>query len=263
MPDEAESESRSEPAQTWRRRSVRIFGTVLLVAGAAIVAWTLLVWQWQEPFTSLYTKLKQHQLAASYERQVADFIPRPAPPPKAKRRPSAAQVRAAELAALRLTAGRYRVHARVGAAIGRIRVPRLSLNMILVNGTDHDSLKRGPGRDLHSYMPGEGQLVYVAGHRTTYLAPFAKIDELRRGDPVTIETPYATFRYRITRHIIVKADAIHVLRSPGYELLALQACHPRFFATHRYIAYAIPVRVIPRGGRPLTFNSHESFRTIG
>jgi sortase A len=130
--------------------------------------------------------------------------------------------------------------------------------MILVNGTDHDSLKRGPGRDIHAYMPGEGQLVYIAGHRTTYLAPFAHIDALRPGDPVTIETPYATFFYRITRHVIVKANALWVLRSPGYEVLALQACHPRFFATHRYIAYARPVRIVPHGARPIVIGRQHA-----
>jgi sortase A len=239
-------------ARPWRRRFLRALGTALLASGLGLVAWTLIVWQWQEPFTSLYTTMKQHQLAESYERQVADFIPRTAiTKRKAKKAPSAAS----QLAALRTTAGRYRLRAGKGQAIGRLRVPRLGVNMILVNGTDTQTLKRGPGRDPHTYMPGEGELVYVAGHRTTYKAPFARIDKLKPGDPVTIETPYATFRYRITRHVIVKANAIHVLRSPGYELLALQACHPRFFATHRYIAYAIPVRVIPRGGRPLNVGS--------
>src|SRR5437867_8734757 len=106
MRDEAEPESGSSPSRVWRRRGLRILGTALLVAGVGIVAWTLLVWQWQEPFTSLYTKLKQHQLAESYERQVADFIPQPVPRLKATRRPSAALLRAAELSALRLTAAR-------------------------------------------------------------------------------------------------------------------------------------------------------------
>jgi sortase A len=100
-------------------------------------------------------------------------------------------------------------------------------------------------------MPGKGELVCIAGHRTTYLAPFAHIEALRRGDPLSIQTPYATFEYRIVRHVIVPSDALYVLRSQGSELLALQACHPRFLATHRYIAYAKPVRVTPRGGRPL------------
>jgi sortase A len=122
--------------------------------------------------------------------------------------------------------------------------------MLLVNGTDEASLKKGPGRYLGDFMPGQGQLVYIAGHRTTYLAPFSHIDALRPGDEVTIEMPYATFVYRVTGHRIVVSTDLAVLKSPGHELLELQACHPRFFATHRYIAYALPVEVIPRGGRP-------------
>ena len=64
----------------------------------------------------------------------------------------------------------------MGQAIGRIIIPRLGLNMVLVNGTDEASLERGPGRDLRSYMPGQNRLVYIAGHRTTFLAPFSHIN---------------------------------------------------------------------------------------
>jgi sortase A len=117
--------------------------------------------------------------------------------------------------------------------------------MIFLDGTDESSLEKGPGRDLQTYMPGENRLVYIAGHRTTFLAPFSEINELRAGDKITLELPYATFVYRVTHHIIVLADDEAVLRSGHSELLALQACHPRFFATHRYIVYAKPVEVIP------------------
>jgi sortase A len=120
--------------------------------------------------------------------------------------------------------------------------------MILANGTDHNSLTKGPGRDRRTYMPGEGQLVYIAGHRTTYLAPFAHIERLRSGDAVTLDVPYATFRYRVFKHRIVGAHEMSVLRSHGVEVVELQACHPRFFASQRYIAYARLVRVEPRGG---------------
>ena len=102
--------------------------------------------------------------------------------------------------------------------------------MIVVNGTDEGSLRRGPGRDLRTYMPGQNRLVYIAGHRTTYLAPFSHIEDIQSGDPITLKMPYATFNYRAVRHVIVRADDLAVLRSPRHELLALQACHPRFFA---------------------------------
>jgi sortase A len=126
----------------------------------------------------------------------------------------------------------------------------MGVNMLLVNGTDHETLKKGPGRDLRTFMPGENRLVYIAGHRTTYLAPFSHIDRLRAGDRVTIEVPYGTFIYTVTRHRIVKSTDLSVLRSPRHELVELQACHPRFFATHRYIAYARLLRVEPRGAKP-------------
>ena len=222
------------------RRLSRIAGTILVVAGLGMLAWVLVVWRWQDPFTALYTHWKQHQLSQTYERRFSQYEP--------------AQLRRNEVSISARTkviareARLYRIQSGRGQAIGRIRVPRLQLNMILVNGTDHSSLTKGPGRDRRTYMPGEGQLVYIAGHRTTYLAPFAHIERLQSGDAVTLEVPYATFRYRVFKHRIVGAHEMSVLRSHGVEVVELQACHPRFFATQRYIAYARLVRVEPRGG---------------
>ena len=223
------------------RRSVRILGTALAVTGVLALIWVAVVWRWQDPFTALYTHWKQHQLARSYERRFAAYQP--------LRGLDRGATIAERLRTIAREARAYRLESHRGEAIGRIRVPRLGLNMILVNGTDHDSLKKGPGRDLRTYMPGEGQLIYIAGHRTTYLAPFAHIDSLRRGDWVILEVPYATFKYRIFRHVIVPSDDLAALKSHGREVVALQACHPRFFASHRYIAYGRLARVEPRGGQ--------------
>jgi sortase A len=220
------------------RRWVRVLGSVLVVAGVLTLVWAVVVWQWQDPFTALYTKWRQHQLTSQYEKRARTY----AAPPVAQ------TSTAAERKAIAREARRYRLASRRGQAIGRIRVPRMGVNMILVNGTDHDTLKKGPGRDERTFMPGENRLVYIAGHRTTYLAPFSHIDSLRAGDKVTLEVPYATFVYAVTRHRIVQATDLSVLRSPRYEVVELQACHPRFFATHRYIAYAKLIRVEPRGG---------------
>ena len=220
------------------RRLLRALGTLMIVAGIATLGWAVVVWRWEDPVTSLYTAYKQRGLADSYERRLESFRP-----PTAERGASLVAVRRQ----VAQQARRYRRGARRGEAIARLEIPRLGLSVVVVNGTDTESLKRGPGRYPGSYMPGEGELVYVAGHRTTYGAPFSKIDALRPGDRVTVQLPYATFEYRISGYRIVPADRISVLRSSGRELLALQACHPRFFATQRYIAYARPVRVIPRG----------------
>jgi sortase A len=221
------------------RRALRILGTVLAVAGALMLIWALVVWQWQDPFTALYTKWKQHELTSQYDERVQSF-----------EGSISTTSLAAERASIARAARRYRVSSKSGQAIGRLRIPHMALNMIFVNGTDHETLKKGPGRDLRTFMPGENRLVYIAGHRTTYLAPFSHIDSLRAGDRVTIEVPYGTFIYSVTRHRIVVATDLSVLRSPRHELLELQACHPRFFASHRYIAYARLIRVEPRGAMP-------------
>ena len=221
------------------RRALRVSGTVLLVVGALMLVWVVVVWRWQDPFTALYTHWKQHQLAHSYQKRFDAY--RPA-------HTSEASVESA-MRTIEREARRYRLESKRGQAIGRIKVPRLGLNMILVNGTDDATLRKGPGRDLRTYMPGEGQLVYIAGHRTTYLAPFAQIQNMRVGDYVMLEVPYGNFRYRVFRKHIVPADDLAVLQSQGREQVILQACHPRFFATNRYLVYARLTQVEPRGGR--------------
>jgi sortase A len=231
-------------------RAARITGTVLIVGGLCAIGWVLLVWQWQDPFTALYTKYEQHKLASSFAHRFADYQAPRAPSRPVSPGSGSPTAVAAERARVTVAAAAYRRTLREGEPVGRMTVPRLGLKAIVVNGTSHDDLTKGPGRELHTHMPGEGELVYVAGHRTTYLAPFAHIDKLRRGDRVTFVLPYATFDYEITGHRVVAADDLAALRSHHREVLALQACHPRFFATHRWIAYAKLVRVAPRTGEP-------------
>jgi sortase A len=227
------------------RRAARITGTLMIVVGLCSIAWALVVWQWQDPFTAAYTKYQQHKLASTFAHEFADYRP-----PDTSREPSSSAPKKTDRALIAAAARAYRLSLHEGKPVGRMRVPRLGLKTIVVNGTGHDDLTKGPGRELHTFMPGENELVYVAGHRTTYLAPFAKIDQLKPGDPVTFELPYGTFHYEITGHRIVGAHDLAVLRSRHHEVLVLQACHPRFFATHRYLAYARLVRVEPRNGQP-------------
>jgi sortase A len=224
------------------RRFARISGIVLATLGALALVWVVVVWRWQDPFTGLYTRWEQHKLAQQLQHELAT-----SPGPKFARNESLA----AEARAIELAATRFRHDAGVGQAIGRIVVTRLGLNMVLVNGTDEASLERGPGRDLRSYMPGQNRLVYIAGHRTTFLAPFSNINQMRPGDLIRLEMPYGTFVYRVFGHRIVPADDLSVLKSPRHELLVLQACNPRFFATQRYLVDARLASVEPRSGRNL------------
>jgi len=216
------------------RRLARIAGTLMIVAGVGAIAWAFTVWKWEDPLTATLNYFDQRQLAQSFDRQLQEGRPTG----------TAARVAGGRTTVPR-SAVQWRRIVKRGDAVARLRIPRLGLTTIVVNGTDHDSLKRGPGRYAGSAMPGEGELVYLAGHRTTYGAPFSRIDKLRKGDRVFLELPYGAFEYAITGHRIVAATQTSVLESKGLEQLALQACHPRFFATQRYIAYAKPVRVSP------------------
>ena len=223
------------------RRSTRIAGTLLMAAGVLTIAWVIVVWRWEDPFTAIYTHIEQGHLAHAYDRQVSVYRPRLA---------SGGLVSVEHQVAAEARA--YGRTLRVGEAVGRIRIGRVGLNMVVVEGTDHATLKKGPGHYRASGLPGEGHLIYIAGHRTTYLAPFAYINNIRVGDAVTLEVPYGTFTYRVLRHYVVADGAVGVLRDDGHELLRLQACHPRFFASHRYLVDAKLISVAPRGGSSYT-----------
>jgi sortase A len=222
------------------RRVARITGTLMMVVGVLTLAWAVVVWRWEDPFTALYTHWQQDKLATRLDHEFATYHPT-----RVDRTDLAAERRAVST-----DARTFRRTAKTGQAIGRIVIGRIGLKMVLVNGTDEATLKKGPGRDPRSYMPGQNRLVYIAGHRTTYLAPFSHIDSIRDGDFIRLEMPYATFVYRAFMHRVVTASDMSVLRSPMHEVLELQACHPRFFATHRYIVYAKLMSVLPRGGVP-------------
>jgi sortase A len=142
------------------RRFARLLGTLLIVGGVATLAWALVVWRWEDPFTIIYTAYEQRELSDGLERRIEGW------------RESGATTVA--------DARRSREAIRRGEAIGRLVVPRLDLRMVVVYGTDTRSLKRGPGLDPRTFLPGQGRLVYIAGHRTTYAAPFSHIDTLRR-----------------------------------------------------------------------------------
>ena len=220
------------------RLAGRILGLLLIVAGALTLTWVVVVWQWQDPFTAIYTHFQQNRLSHTYERRVQAYHPTP--------------TRGKDLAAVQVEiaaeARAYRRTLHTGDPVGRLQIGRIGLRMVVVQGTDHETLKKGPGHYEPSAVPGEGHLIYIAGHRTTYLAPFARINDIKVGDYITFSVPYATFTYRVQRHYVVPSDELSVLKDHGSEILRLQACHPRFFATHRYIVDAMLASVTPAGG---------------
>lgn len=220
----------------------RRLGTLLLVIGLGVLAWVATVYLWKDPFTTLYTAYEQRRLASSLDRQLDAFgsahrpTIQPSGPRSERPRPRRDDVSR--------EARRFRLATQEGDPIARLRVPRLGLSLVVVDGTSADDLRRGPGRHRATFMPGEGELVYIAGHRTTYGAPFSDIDRLQQGDAIMVELPYGALEYRVTRHRIVDDQDLSVLETHGREELVLQACHPRFFASARYLVYARPVSVV-------------------
>ena len=215
-------------------------GTFLLVIGVGVLAWAATVYLWKDPFTTAYTAYEQRRLASNLDRNFETW--RPAADPVSQ--PGTPKPQRDDVSR---EAKRFRLTSEDGDAIARLRVPRLDLNLVVVNGTSGSDLRRGPGRHEDTFMPGEGELVYVAGHRTTYGAPFSDINALETGDKISVELPYGSVEYRVTRHRIVDDNDLSVLESSGREELVLQACHPRFFASQRYLVYARPVAVEARG----------------
>jgi sortase A len=199
----------------------RALGTALIVAGLLVLADAAVTLAWQEPISALRAGRAQHHLAA--------------------------QLRALELAAPRHAGDRARVAVaarafagtrRDGQAIAELRIARIGLRTIVVRGTDPADLREGPGLIAGSPLPGQGGTTAIAGHRTTYGAPFRSLDALRRGDAIVLRLPYGTFRYAVESWRIVQPGDLSVLRRVGHDRLVLSACHPVFSAARRIVVFA-------------------------
>ena len=134
-----------------------------------------------------------------------------------------------------------------GDAIGQIDIPRIGNTYNVIQGTDTNDLMSGPGHYPSTALPGMGQTVGIAGHRTTYLAPFRFINNLRHGDKIIVTMPYGIFTYVVTRHQIVLPTDVQVVRDVGYDQLVLSACNPIYSAAQRYIVFARLRHVVPKG----------------
>ena len=136
---------------------------------------------------------------------------------------------------------------KAGDAVGTIAIPKLGAGYTIVQGTDELSLEKGPGHYPGTALPGLGRTVAIAGHRTTYLAPFRHIDALRPGDEIVIRMPYGRFVYAVSRTRIVLPTALWVTRDVGYDQLVLSACNPLYSAAQRIVVFARLQAVHPLG----------------
>jgi len=224
-----------------RRRLVRALSTVLIVAGALVTIDAILTVVWLEPVTALQTRLRQSALSSDLAALSA------AGPTTAERRALAA-MGDDDRRRVAFLAGSLRRRTPDGDAVGRLKIPRIGADFVVVKGSDPADLRKGPGTYDETGLPGSPGTVAIAGHRTTYLAPFRHIDELRPGDPIRVQMPYATLDYRVEHTQIVSADARWILRRGTYDRLVLSACHPLFSAAQRIVVFARLQHMSPAPG---------------
>jgi len=220
------------------RRGLRTFSTVLIVAGALLLADAATTLLWQEPLSALYGHIQQGKL----EDRLAQI----------ERAPLAAVdqraiARLDQSRRLMFSARALGRRSSPGDPLGKIEIPKIGVSDVFVAGTGTADLRKGPGHYPATPLPGQHGTVAIAGHRTTYGAPFHDVDKLRPGDRITLAMPYGRFEYRVERTRIVDPTALWVTDRVGYDRLVLSACHPLYSAAQRIIVFAKLQRADARG----------------
>jgi sortase A len=221
------------------RRALRGLANAMIVVGAFLLIDAGVTLVWQEPFSSLYAHQRQHAL----QRRL-DALGR-VPPTPLERHVLVKMSDPGRRVAFPARAFDRRTHE--GDPLGRLRIPRIGVSAVYVEGTATGDLRSGPGHYPGTPLPGERGTVAVAGHRTTYGAWFRRINQLEPGDPIVITMAYARFTYRVERTRIVPPTAVWVTRRVAYDRLVLSACHPLYSAAQRIVVFARLVDTLPRG----------------
>ena len=212
------------------RRFARPLSLALVVVGGLLLADAVATLLWQEPVSALYSRLEQGRLDDKLAKLEGT-------------EPTAVDRRVlSRLGTLdrRLAYAARALNRRTGDGdpLGRIRMPSIGVSSVVVAGTDASSLRMGPGHYPGTPLPGTHGTVAIAGHRTTYGAPFRRLDRLGRGDRIELRMPYGTFVYSVEQRRIVAPTALWVTRRAGYDRLVLSACHPLYSAAKRIVVFA-------------------------
>jgi len=230
-----------------RRRAWRALLIAALAAGTLLAADGILTIVWQEPVTAYMQHRRQTDLQRDLARLDARYAQTGAPA-TAVAPAASADSAAGELRRRTRRSALSLLHARdAGQALGRLEIPAIGLKTVMVESTTGGALRRGPGHYRGTVLPGLDGTVGIAGHRTTYGAPFRHVDELRAGSRIMLRMPYGSFTYRVTGSRITTPDDASSLRSrAGTQRLVLTACHPLYSAAKRIVVSARLVSEAPR-----------------
>ena len=186
----------------WARASLSVLSVGLIVGAVALLGY---------PF---YTNLYQSRIQSHLDHQLAT--------PQLKER--------------------YRNRSlREGDSLTRIKIPKIGVDVVVVEGTSASALRAGAGHYPQTALPCEVGNVGIAGHRTTYGKPFANIDLLSPGDQIILQTPVGTCTYQVTQapFVVLPTDFSVVADTPGTHTLTLTSCHPKGSASHRMVIKAV------------------------
>lgn len=123
----------------------------------------------------------------------------------------------------------------LGGVFGRLVIPAMDLDVVVVKGTERAHLMKGPGWIVETDLPGPTGNAGIAGHRTTYGAPFREIDVLAPGDEVVFFSPFRRYAYEVVETLIVRPNETHVVNSTREPMLTMTACHPPYSAAYRIV----------------------------
>jgi sortase A len=212
------------------RRLIRDVSSVLIISGLLLLVDAGVTLLWQEPVTAVIGLIKRDQINKRYlSFQTA--------PLSRLDRSALIDLHSIEQR-ISYLARREQRQITTGAAIGRIVIHKIGASFDIVQGTDTSSLEKGPGHYEATALPGLDQTVAIAGHRTTYLAPFRHIDALSPGDQIVLKMPYGQFTYVVQYHKIVLPTALWITKNVGYDRLVLSACNPLYSAAQRIVVFA-------------------------
>lgn len=195
------------------RRALEWVGRALIASGALLVLFVV----YQLWGTNLLQAADQRDLKSDFRQAVAT-----APPEPEATEPEATEPEPAPPPA-------------VGEAVGILSIPAIGMEQALVEGAGRGELEKGPGHYPHSPLPGRSGNVSIAGHRTTYGAPFNRIDELAPGDEIVVETVEGTFTYEVAEQRIVAPDDVSVVTDTDDDRITLTTCNPKYSARERLV----------------------------
>ena len=186
------------------RRALSVLSVVLFIAGISMFAYPV--------GTDLYSRWQQSKLGSAF---------------------GSSELR-----------HKYLTHTiQIGDVLTRLQIPKIHVNVLVVEGTTPAALRAGAGHYPGTPLPGEGGNVGIAGHRTTFGRPFNHIDEMKAGDKAILITPFKKYNYVVVptfdghgNPFITTPTDFHVVENvPGQSLLTLTSCNPKGSARQRIV----------------------------